>query len=65
MKTENVISFFGKQGKRYAQVYDIGTEVGSFAVDLYDEDVFLETKYYETNEQADKMAQKFAFNGEY
>jgi hypothetical protein len=59
------VTFFGNYGHRYAEVIFVASCITSpWLVDLFENDKLVETLFFETEEEAEKIAQKYAFEGE-
>lgn len=64
---ENLVTFFGEQGRRYAEVCLLVTCVvpTMYVVDMIDEMSGSHlTKFFTTEEEAEKVAMDYAFKGE-
>jgi hypothetical protein len=58
------VTFFGNYGHRYAEVIFVASCVTApWLVDLFENDKLVETLFLETEEEAEKLAQKYAFEG--
>lgn len=63
MKTTDVACFVGKGGHRFAQIYTIEEDNNSFIVDYFDDDKYMGSLFYPTQNQAESSAENFAFRG--
>lgn len=60
------VTFFGNYGHRYAEVIFVASCVTApWLVDLFENDKLIKTIFLETEEAAEELATKFAFEGEY
>ena len=60
------VTFFGNYGHRYAEVIFVASCVTApWVVDLFENDKLIKTLFLESEEEAEKLATKFAFEGEY
>lgn len=59
-----LVTFFGEQGHRHAQLLFLATCVAApYAVDFFNEDDCFLTKFFLNEEEAEKAAMLFAFEG--
>lgn len=58
------VTFFGNYGHRYAEVIFVASCVAApWLVDFFEGDKLIKTIFLETEEQAEELATKFAFEG--
>ena len=63
MKCIDIATFVGKQGHRFSQIYTMEEDKSSFIVDYYDDDKYIGSLFYRTQDRAEESAQSFAFKG--
>ena len=60
------VTFFGNYGQRYAEVIFVASCVSSpWLVDLFEDNVLIKTLFLSSEEEAEKLATEFAFEGKY
>ena len=58
------VTFFGNYGHRYAEVIFVASCVTApWLVDLFENDKLIKTFFIETEEEAERLATEFAFEG--
>lgn len=65
MKITDIACFVGKQGHRFSQIYTVEGDDSSFVVDYFDDERYVGSLFYKTQDEAEDSGQSFAFNGEF
>jgi len=62
---QELVTFFGAQGHRHAELLFLATCVVTpmFIVDFFNEDKCFLTQFFQTEEEAEEAAKKYAFDG--
>jgi hypothetical protein len=59
---EQLVSFFGAQGHRHADILFVASCImAPYVVDFFKESDLFKTEFYNTEEEAEEAAKKYAF----
>jgi len=59
---EQLVSFFGAQGHRHADILFVASCImAPYVVDFFKESNLFKTEFYNTEEEAEEAAKKYAF----
>lgn len=64
MVIEELVTFFGAAGDRQATIFFEKEYIQPYKVEFYNKEEFLGSLYYAKKEEAEKVAQNFAFVGD-